>query len=95
MIQQTSQLSLLDTIKEGKVNKRQQQVLDFFNYTTYSPTINDKPYWNNREISYQLGLPINTITARVNELVKAGKLVEHKKMKDSVTNRLVIYWKLK
>lgn len=86
MIQQTSQLSLLDTIKEGKVGRRQQQILDFLFAT--------RGYHNNNEISRFTGLPINVVCPRVLELRKLGKIIEHKKAKDPVTNRLTIYWRL-
>ena len=99
-MQITSQLSLLDTIKEGKIGIRQQQILDlFYGYDSLSDdwqfTIHNQGYCiNNRQIAEILNLPINSITPRVNELVKLGKLVEHKKDKDPVTNRLTIYWRL-
>ena len=88
MKQLTSQLSLLDTAKEGKIGKRQQQVLDLFHNCT------NIDLFNNREISVMLKLPINSVTPRVQELRKMGKLVEYKKMKDNITNRLSIYWML-
>lgn len=86
MIQQTSQLSLLDTIKENKINKRQQQILDFLNAT--------KGYHNNNEIAHFTGLPINVVCPRVLELRKLGRIIEHKKDRDPQTNRLTIYWRL-
>lgn len=100
MIQITSQLSLLETIAEGKINKRQQQVLDCFEFTTgfqefkYVGRNTFTKIFNNRELSEITKLPINVITARTNELVKLGKLVEAKKARDNITNRLVIYWRL-
>ena len=87
-VQLTSQLSLLDTAKENKIGKRQQQVLDLFHNCT------NIDLFNNREISAMLKLPINSVTPRVNELVKMGKLVEYKKMHDNVTNRQTIFWRL-
>ena len=87
-VQLTSQLSLLDTAKEGNIGKRQQQVLDLFHNCT------NIDLFNNREISVMLKLPINSVTPRVQELRKMGKLVEYKKMKDNITNRLSIYWRL-
>ena len=87
-VQLTSQLSLLDTAKEGNIGKRQQQVLDLFHNCT------NIDLFNNREISVMLKLPINSVTPRVQELRKMGKLVEYKKMKDNITNRLSIYWML-
>jgi len=87
-MQLTSQLSLLDTAKENKIGKRQQQVLDLFHNCT------NIDLFNNREISVMLKLPINSVTPRVNELVKMGKLVEYKKMRDAVSNRLSIFWRL-
>ena len=100
MKQLTSQLSLLDTAKENKIGKRQQQVLDLFTGLDYlSIEWQDQIYKqgfciNNRQISELLNLPINSITPRVQELRKMGKLVEHKKMRDAVSNRLSIYWRL-
>lgn len=85
MKQLTSQLSLFDTIYEGKVGKRQKQVLDYLSTVAYA---------NNRVISANTGLPINVITPRVNELVKLGLVIEHSKTTDPVTNRLAINWKL-
>lgn len=47
----------------------------------------------NQEIAQHLGQPINTVTPRVNELVKLGEVVEAFKAIYPVTNRKVIYWK--
>ena len=91
----TSQLSLLDTAKEGKIGRRHRQILNLFEWANDAFWDNcSNRYFNNREISEMLNLPINSITPRVNELVKMGKLVEHKKMRDAVSNRLSIYWRL-
>ena len=91
MTQLTSQLSLLDTAKEGNIGKRQQQVLDLFGMPANNPW---KMFYNNRQIAEALNLPINSVTPRVKELREMGKLVEYKKMKDTVSNRLSIYWRL-
>lgn len=88
MIQQTSQISLWETICEGKINKRQKQIIECFKKSS-SIFVNEL---NNRQISVLTGLPINIITARVNELVKAGILSEIKKDRDPATNRLTIFW---
>lgn len=93
MIQQTSQLSLLETIAEGKINKRQQQILDCFN--EIENIYGAKILLNNRQISDRTKIPINVVTPRVNELRKLGKLIEAKKERDPATNRLTIFWKLK
>lgn len=85
MIQITSQLSLLETIKEKKINKRQQQILDCLKKYTRL---------NNRQISFYAGMAINVTTARCNELVKLGKITEDKKAHDPITKRLTIFWKL-
>lgn len=89
----TSQLSLLETIAEGKINKRQQQILDCFN--ELGNIYGAKILLNNRQISDHTKIPINVVTPRVNELRKLGKLIEAKKERDSATNRLTIFWKLK
>ena len=83
MNQFTGQMSLLQTIAEGKVGKRQQQILDCLHEQAL----------NNNEMAKRLNLPINSITPRVRELVKKGLVAEHKKAKDHLTNRLVIYWR--
>ena len=91
----TSQLSLLDTIKEGKIGRRHKQILNLFEWANDAFWDNSSNrYFNNREMSEMLGLPINSVTLRVNELVKMKRLVKYDKMKDLITDRLTTYWKL-
>lgn len=47
----------------------------------------------NQEIAQHLKQPINTITPRMNELVKLGSAEEAFKAAYPVTNRKVIYWR--
>jgi len=49
---------------------------------------------NNRQISTILNIPINSITPRVNELVKRKVVKEAYTDKDRISNRLSIYWKV-
>ena len=49
----------------------------------------------NQEIAQHLGQPINTVTPRMNELVKLGSAEEAFREVYPVTNRKVIYWKAK
>ena len=49
----------------------------------------------NQEIAQYLGQPINTVTPRMNELVKLGSAEEAFRAIYPVTNRKVIYWKAK
>ncbi len=48
---------------------------------------------NNDEIATYLGQPINTVTPRVNELVKLGKVELAAKDIHPKTNRRVCYWR--
>lgn len=83
-MQQTSLFAYQEVKKN--INKRQEQILQFFHDKSYS--------FNNRELSVLTGLPINCTVPRVNELVKMGILCQDKKAKDPLTERLTIYWKL-
>jgi predicted transcriptional regulator len=47
---------------------------------------------NDREIAKYLGWTINSVTARRNELVELGKVIEYKRATDPQTKRRVIYW---
>ena len=47
----------------------------------------------NLDIAYELKWPINRVTPRMNELVKDGRVVEHKKAKTPRTGKMVIFWK--
>ena len=48
----------------------------------------------NTEISHYLGIPINTVTPRVNELRKLGLVCESVKRECQITHRKVIAWKI-
>ena len=48
----------------------------------------------NRELSTLLQIPINQITPRTNELVKMGLVIQDGKVKDLLTNRSAMLWKL-
>jgi hypothetical protein len=43
-------------------------------------------------IAERLDIPINRITPRRGELINEGKIILHKKCKDTLTNRTVNYW---
>lgn len=47
---------------------------------------------NNREVAEYLGLPINTITPRVNELVKKGLVTCAGEKEDVITHRKTLVW---
>lgn len=49
----------------------------------------------NRQIAEALEIPINQITPRTNELVEAGAVEQAYKEIDEITNRRVIYWRIK
>lgn len=47
----------------------------------------------NTEIADYIGWPINTVTPRVNELCKKGRLEEFERRKCKITGRLAIAWR--
>lgn len=50
---------------------------------------------SNRQISKELGLEINQVTGRTNELVKKLKIEAGETMRDGNTNRRVVLWRRK
>ena len=83
-VQQTS-LEAYSRIKK-ELGKRQHEVYDGFlgNGTC-----------TNLELSRLLGIPINQITPRTNELVKLGFVVEVEKRQCSVSGKKAISWRVK
>ena len=69
-----------------ELGKRQQEVYDGFlgNGTC-----------TNLEVSRLLGIPINQITPRTNELVKLGLITEVEKRTCGVSGRKAISWRVK
>jgi predicted transcriptional regulator len=89
VIQQTSIQSYIQihTAQNICLGDRQFEVWKF---------LRDKPFGcNNRLIAEKLGKPINSITPRVNELVKMGLVEEHHIGTDRITKRQCIFWSLK
>lgn len=70
-----------------KIGERQKAVLDTIR-------VAKRPV-NNQEIAGYLGVPINTITPRTNELVGLGKVELAFKGVFPLTKRTVCYWKTK
>lgn len=83
MIQDTS-MEAYQNIKP-ELGSRQKVVLDVIRHLN-SPT--------NVEISRYLGLPINTITPRVNELRKKGLVCNAGKRNCSITGSMVYAWRI-
>ena len=81
-IQQTSLTCYKELADDGILCARQSQVLSAFKAHGCH---------TNLEISRITGLPINTITGRVRELVKMGLLEEIGKKRDT-TGRTAIIW---
>jgi len=84
MVQDTSR-NAYHEYKRTKLKKSQSVVLDVIRYLG-NPT--------NSEISKFIGLPINVITPRTNELVKLGKVVEGGKRSCKVTHKTVLTWRV-
>jgi hypothetical protein len=49
----------------------------------------------NLEVASSLHLPINSITPRMNELVKMGEVIESHRAVNPITHKRVIYWMIK
>jgi predicted ArsR family transcriptional regulator len=54
--------------------------------------IRDSGPISNLQIGEELGLPVNQITGRTNELVKLGRVREAHKDVSPITGRRVIFW---
>jgi hypothetical protein len=74
---------------QGKMGRKQEQVVDVF--TEYS----QQEGFTNSELASLLRWPINTVTPRVYELRKMGKIIESYRRKCYITGRHAIAWKLK
>ena len=77
-----TQLDAYDSI-QNELSRRQFQVFE---------VLGRIGVMSNRQLSVELGLPINQITGRTNELIKAGQIYEYDKVKDLITGRTVIRW---
>ena len=84
---QTSIDSYIATRKEGKVGKRQREIMDLLERV-------NEPL-NNRMIAELLGLPINSTTPRIFELREKGRVESAGTQHDSVTNRNTIFWRVR
>ncbi len=84
MVRDTSIISYRDI--KSQLGARQKVVLDVIRYLG-APT--------NAEISDYLGLSINTITPRTNELVKKGLVCDTGKKKCPITRRIAYAWRVK
>jgi DNA-binding MarR family transcriptional regulator len=83
MMQQTSLFAYRELASESELGRRQLQVYQ---------TLKNKGPSTNKQLSSYLNLPINSITGRTRDLVKAG-LVEKKSVRlNSFTNRPEILW---
>jgi len=71
------------------LGKRQRAVLDAINYIIY--TKNTFP--TNLELSRYMGIPINSITPRTNELQKLGKIFSGGKRLCKVSGNLAGTWR--
>ena len=85
MIRQTSLMAFREIEFRGKLGERQIQVLK---------VIRDNPLVNDKEISQRLNLPINVVTPRRNELVKAGYVLGCGVRPCEITGRASHVWKI-
>lgn len=70
---------------QTSLGERQQQVLD---------VIRELPQCDNLMISQKLRLPINSITPRVNELRKLGRVKEVGQFRNAMTGRPTMRWEV-
>ena len=69
---------------KAEIGARQQCVLD---------ALREMGSANNRMISARTGMPINSVTPRMNELRKLGLVELDREDRDKVTNRSTYYWR--
>lgn len=74
---------------KGELGARQRVVLDAINHIIYTKNT----YPTNLEISQFLGIPINSITPRSNELAKLGKIWNYGKRTCKVSGRMARVWR--
>jgi len=86
LAQQTSIDTFQKIKKDGTLGKMQQEVYDGF-LGNGSCT--------NLEVSKLIGLPINCITPRTNELVKLGLIIQECKRLCNISGRKSISWRVK
>lgn len=84
MIQDTSREAFHDI--QPQLGQRQKEVLDAF--YEHGPM-------TNTELSRKIGLPINMITPRTNELVKLGYVKQSHRRPCKITGRNAIVWTAK
>jgi predicted transcriptional regulator len=86
MATQTSIMSFMQLKDEKVLGERQRTVYKFIGFN---------PDCSDREISQGTGLTINCTTARRNELVKYGLVMNSAVKYDAETNRYVSAWKVR
>ena len=84
MVRDTSVISYRDI--KSQLGGRQKVVLDVIRYLGRATNV---------EISSYLGLPINTITPRTNELVKKCLVCDVGKKECAITGRMAYVWRVK
>jgi len=84
MVQTTSKEAYKDI--QPTIGRKQSMILEVFKKA--------KREVSNREIAKYLGLEINCVTPRVNELVKMGYVYAYNKRVCRVGGRKSIHWKL-
>jgi len=82
-VRQTSLMAFEELKEEDKLGQLQQQILNWFN--AY-------PQSTDKEISEMSEFPINIVTARRNELVKKGYLINYNKRSCEVTGKTALTW---
>ena len=71
----------------GKLSKQQQDIIDWMRWDWIMAKPNDKGERTRSELSDGCGMKLSTVCARVNELLKLGKLVELPRRKCRVTGK--------
>lgn len=84
-MQTTSLMAYSDIKKEGKLQPRQQELLQALQQI--EPACD-------RDLARHLSWEISQVNGRRNALVALGRIVEAYKHKSMVTGKTVIYWKL-
>jgi len=83
-VKDTSLMAYIEQVESGRLGKMQEKIYE---------VIKENPESSNKEIADILGIAINCVTGRTNELVNKFKIVEDAGTKLNDKNRKVHMWR--
>jgi len=85
----TSKESYIQHVSSGNKQKQLEHVIDKIKQHVLSCDYQTQGGLSRRQISVITGIELGAVAGRVNKLVKLDLLIEHGKIKDLLTNRMV------